>query len=189
MLSANSTFQLVRMQFQRQLQKDKKKESRPYKFPALLESETYRRILARVRGYFFVITFFNLRCLRTCARQSATVRDCIYALHVKCSLSLAVFSQLVIVNCNAFIGLSLQVLTFLVFVFKEKPAQCHFQFSEEERIFLADKRRKNLLSSIYIKHFYNRSKVTEHREREKSNPLQIYQSLRSSLAAKLVKVI
>lgn len=69
-----------------------KKESRPYKFPALLESETYRRILARVRGYFFVITFFNLRCLRTCARQSATVRDCIYALHVKCSLSLAVFS-------------------------------------------------------------------------------------------------
>lgn len=92
-------------------------------------------------------------------------------------------------NCNAFIGLSLQVLTFLVFVFKEKPAKCHFQFSEEERIFLADKRRKNLLSSIYIKHFYNRSKVTEHREREKSKPLQIYQSLRSSLAAKLVKVI
>lgn len=189
MLSANSTFQLVRMQFQRQLQKEKK-ECRPYRFPTLFESETYRRILARVRGYFFVITFFNLRCLRTCARQSATVRECIYALHVKCSLSLSrVFSQLVIVNCNAFIGLSLQVLTFLVFVFKEKPAQCHFQFSEEERIFLADKRRKNLLSSIYIKHFYNRSKVTEHREREKSKPLQIYQSLRSSLAAKLVKVI
>lgn len=120
MLSANSTFQLVRMQFQRQLQKEKKEESRPYRFPALFESETYRRILARVRGYFFVITFFNLRCLRTCARQSATVRECIYALHVKCSLS-RVFSQLVIVNCNAFIGLSLQVLTFLVF--KKKNLQ------------------------------------------------------------------
>lgn len=128
MLSANSTFQLVRMQFQRQLQKEKKKEeSRPYRFPALFESETYRRIfnLARVRGYFFVITFFNLRCLRTCARRGATVRECIYALHVKCSLSLslslAVFSQLVIVNCNAFIGLSLQVLTFLLF--KKKNLQ------------------------------------------------------------------
>lgn len=119
MLSANSTFQLVRMQFQRQLQKEKK-ECRPYRFPTLFESETYRRILARVRGYFFVITFFNLRCLRTCARRGATVRECIYALHVKCSLS-RVFSQLVIVNCNAFIGLSLQVLTFLLF--KKKNLQ------------------------------------------------------------------
>lgn len=136
-----------------------------------------------------MITFFNLRCLRTCARQSATVRECIYALHVKCSLSL---SRVFFLACHCELQRIywIKSTSFDIFAFqKEKPAKCHFQFSEEERIFLADKRRTNLLSSIYIKHFYNRSKVTEHREREKSKPLQIYQSLRSSLAAKLVKVI
>lgn len=94
----------------------------------------------------------------------------VFMLHTSSALS-RVFSEHVIVNCNAFIGLSLQVLTFLFFFLKKKLQSAIFNFQKKNVFsFLADTRRKNLLSTIYIKHFYHRSKVTEHRERKENPP-------------------
>lgn len=116
-----------------------------------------------------MITFFNLRCLRTCACWSATVHECIYAPHVKCSLARFFWAC----HCELqriywFKSTSFDIFGFFL---KKKLQSAIFNFQKKNVFsFLADTRRKNLLSTIYIKHFYHRSKVTEHRERKENPP-------------------
>lgn len=64
-----------------------KKRIPAVQIPSIVGVRDISKNIGTCKRVLFVITFFNLRCLRTCARQSATVRECIYALHVKCSLS------------------------------------------------------------------------------------------------------
>lgn len=126
------------------------------------------RILARIRGYFFVITFFNLRCLRTCACWSATVHECIYAPHVKCSL--ARFFWACHCELQRIYWFKSTSFDIFVFFFKEKAAKCHFQFSEEERIFFLGWYEEKEFIEYYIHQTLLPSEQSDRTQREKRKP-------------------